>query len=609
MAIKLRQLLKLADEEESFTLTFSDGTTATKEFKQRNLPYGDGAGEFSFGSEPPFIINDFDGRPVPAINKNPNSNTADVVDEVTNNFVRGGVVTLGKRAVKDLERYGKVILSPKGIAWTAAQLALSRTNPVGPIPEKDPNAPGDTNEGLMDKISGAVNDALTNIIGPRNQVTLPLNTGLTVGTGAAGIRFRKDGLLDADIETGHSYDPNRGGDKYDKITTQNAKVDIGENALNVTSTKNRLFNLYGRHILKLQSGMDSVTNESGEFGGAPDFLLEYGGGAHSIFGIGKTRIKKYRSNPYNDIGLNGGYIPFFNKGLFDLRQGKKPKTTHEDYRNKGGSIPDNVRVGSPISNEKTRVKLYKLGNPGTDIIGEEGDPAVYNIRFNSQNPNPGKDKISATPIFTRTGVEELSDDFKDYIKFRIAVVNTDTPTVDKVILFRAFLDNISDNFNGDWNSYKYNGRAEEFYTYSGFSRTINFSFKIHCQSRDEQQPLWNKLNYLVAQTAPEYRNRRMRGVFSRLTIGDWMHEIPGFFTSINLQWNTSYPWEIKLDPNDLDNDVNQYPHILDVSCNFQPVHNFAPVNSETTPFILPNRSLLPKPVETSTSQDDAKVIN
>ena len=77
----------------------------------------------------------------------------------------------------------------------------------------------------------------------------------------------------------------------------------------------------------------------------------------------------------------------------------------------------------------------------------------------------------------------------------------------------------------------------------------------------------------------------MRGVFSRLTIGDWISEIPGFFTSVNLSWQTSYPWEIKLD-NDLDSDVDQYPHILDVSCNFQPIHDFAPSNSISTPFIF-----------------------
>ena len=49
----------------------------------------------------------------------------------------------------------------------------------------------------------------------------------------------------------------------------------------------------------------------------------------------------------------------------------------------------------------------------------------------------------------------------------------------------------------------------------------------------------------------------------------------------------NYPWEIRYDSEGADKDLNEYPHILDVSCTFQPVHNFAPSNSPTTPFILP----------------------
>jgi hypothetical protein len=574
MAIQLKNLL-LDAEDGSFTINLPDGTTSTQQFRQRSFTYRDNA-----NTDPPLIVKDFDGNPLPGVEDSTTNPALELVGEVTDNFVRGGAVTLAQRAVTDLERFSKVIVSPKGLAWTATQLALARTNPVGPIPEKDPNAPSDAEGGLLNRISGTLNNALTNIIGPRNQVTLPINTGLTIGTGAAGIRFRKDGVLDADIETGHSYDPNRGGDKYDKITTQNAKVDINENALNVVDTKNRLFNLYGRHILELPSGMDSVTNDS-------NFLLEYGGGAHSIFGIGKTQIKKYRSNPYNDIALNGGYIPFFNKNLFELRQGRNPSIRHQDYRSKGGSIEGITKVGKPIPNEKTRINLYNVGNPGTKVTEDESNYEVFNVTT--------IDKVSAAGIFKRENFNnEVSNElFKDYIDFRIAVVNNNNPQKDNVILFRAFLDSLSDNYNGQWNSYKYNGRAEEFYTYGGFSRAIDFSFKIHAQSRFEQKPLWRKLNYLVAQTAPEYKNNRMRGIFSRLTIGSWMDEIPGFFTSVGLSWSKSYPWEIRHDGGEdgKDENINQYPHILDVSCQFQPVHNFAPNNSPTTPFILPELSV------------------
>ena len=174
---------------------------------------------------------------------------------------------------------------------------------------------------------------------------------------------------------------------------------------------------------------------------------------------------------------------------------------------------------------------------------------------------------------------------EDLIKFQIEVINTTNPSEGEILAFRAFLDDLSDDYTGGYNSYKYNGRAEKFYTYNEFNRSISFSFKIAAQSRDEMAPLYTKLNYLVAQTAPEYSsNGRMRGKFSRLTIGDWINGIPGFFESVSLKWNKSYPWEISAGG---ENDIKQLPHVMDVSCKFTPIHDFAPSNDKTTPFILP----------------------
>ena len=531
MAITLRGLLRGADEEGQFTLNHPDGTTSTLPFEQRNFGYGEGAGKLSFDTQPPFIINDFDGRPLPGVEQSTNSNLGNLVDDVTNNFVRGGAVTLVKRAATDFERLGKVLLSANGISFIAAQFALARTNPQ-------------------------------NIISPTNRLfnSLPVpGTSLlaTAATGAAGIRFRRDGLADINFESGFNYDPSKGGVKYESSILELSKLDIDDTSDH--TIRGAYFNIH-----------------EGGFGGREDLIKEYGGGAHSTFGIGNTEIKRYKADPYN------GYLPLFNQDLFQLRKGPNPSKANAG---ESGDIYTDYRTqtGKKTDVKKTRINLYGLGEPDKKVeLDENGS---YNVYIPETI-----DKISAANIFKRVDQTPFDNEFEDYIKFRIAVVNTENPREDNVILFRAFLDNLSDNYSGDWNSFKYNGRAENFYVYSGFDRKISLGFKIHAQTRHEQRPLWRKLNYLVAQTAPEYKNRRMRGVFSRLTVGDWMDEIPGFFTSVNLSWNSAYPWEIKYDKNGNDRDVNQYPHILDVSCEFQPVHNFAPSNSITTPFILPEIS-------------------
>lgn len=526
MAISLKNLLLIAEN----TGLNPDGSN----FDKRSLGYGEGAGKFQFDTQPPYIIKD-----LPGVEESTNGKL-DLVGEVTDNFVRGGAVTLATRAVKDVERLTKVLVSPNGLSWVASQYALALTNPQ-------------------------------NVISPTNRLfnSLPAPGSMTlatVGTGAAGIRFRKDGIVDVNFESGFNYDSTRGGRKYESSileivrgsgTDINSSEGVGDHNLLGT-----YYNVIGAQ----------VGNQSGRFL-RQDLIKEYKGGAHSVFGIGDTEIKRYKADPYN------GYLQFFNKNLFSLRQGDlttKPDTgdaNYNDYKTVQGK-------GPVIEKIKTRINLYDLGDPGINLQTDEGNYDVYNVKT--------IDKISAANIFQRKNLESFDSSFKDYIKFRIAVVDTENPLNDNIILFRALLDNLSDNYSGDWTGYKYNGRAEEFFTYSGFNRGISFGFKIHTQTRHEQKPLWRKLNYLVAQTAPEYKNRRMRGVFSRLTIGDWMNEIPGFFKSVNLSWNTAYPWEIRHDAEGADRDLNEYPHILDVSCEFQPVHNFAPSNSVTTPFIIPD---------------------
>lgn len=504
MAISLKNLLLIAEN----TGINPDGSN----FKQRSLGYGDNA---------PLVTKD-----LPAVEKQTNG-ALGLVGEITDNFVRGGAIALGNAVVDDLVRLGKVLISPNGLSWVASQYALALTNPQ-------------------------------NVISPTNRLfnSLPAPGGMTlatVGTGAAGIRFRKDGIVDINFESGFNYDSTKGGRKYESSILEIARDN------DLTHSDYTLRGLYDNIRL---------TNRFG----SEDILKIYSGGAHSTFGIGDTTIKRYKADPYR------GHLQVFDTNFFLLRQGDstiKPdtgNTNYNDYKTVQGK-------GPIIEKRKTRINLYNLGDPGVNLQTDEGNYDVYDVRT--------IDKISAANIFQRKNLEDFSGTFRDYIKFRIAVVDSENPLNDNIILFRALLDNLTDNFSGNWDSFKYNGRAEEFFVYNGFKREINFGFKIHTQTRHEQRPLWRKLNYLVAQTAPEYKNRRMRGVFSRLTIGDWINEIPGFFTSVNLSWNTAYPWEIRHDDQGVDANINEYPHILDVSCTFQPVHNFAPSNSVTAPFIIP----------------------
>lgn len=227
------------------------------------------------------------------------------------------------------------------------------------------------------------------------------------------------------------------------------------------------------------------------------------------------------------------------------------------------------------------------GNPGGPKNLKPGD--TYD--FSAPNLGYG-DARNAEPIRTIKADGALPNDIpRDLVKFNIKVIDPANPNDVDLLVFRAYLDDVSDDYSATYNNYKYNGRAEKFYTYGEFDRNISFSFRIQAQSRQEMKPLHQKLNYLVAQTAPSYSNNRIRAKFARLTIGDWVNEIPGFFTNIGLNWKGAYSWEVDSEE-EVGTDgqrMNQLPHQLDIKCSFKPIHDFAPENDQNRPFILPYR--------------------
>ena len=274
---------------------------------------------------------------------------------------------------------------------------------------------------------------------------------------------------------------------------------------------------------------------------------------------------------------------------------------------------DDKEFDSPISGStetiggRLREIKYNLGDPGkispakgfNKLFEEVNNPFAESPHTNYDQYNISAiDKLNAMPIVydSIVGSEAgfIEDNSKDFVKFRFEVLNFEglygnASTEPVIIAFRAYLDTLSDSFNAQHNEFKYNGRGEPFYTYKNFGRKINIGFKIAAQTRFEMQPLYNKLNFLAAQTAPNYSpgQGRIRTPYMNLTLGNWFRKLPGVLKSVNLTWQKNYPWEIKADTGEAgkDNAQKQVPHVLDVSVSFQPIHNFVPTNSPLSEFI------------------------
>lgn len=236
--------------------------------------------------------------------------------------------------------------------------------------------------------------------------------------------------------------------------------------------------------------------------------------------------------------------------------------------------------GSYIDTQSKRVT--KNGNVLKEkriLLGDQGgrvDDDKRNNRYWTQSPTKAEvDLINAqAPVTAKVNGEEEG---RDIIKFRFHVI---TPTETKVLYFRAFLDSFSDNYTGQWNATKYLGRAEDFQVYGGFQRKITLSFKIAAATRSEMKPLYQKMLYLASSTAPTYADdgQFMRGTIVKMTVGDYVYELPGVMNSVNYSWNTEYPWEIAmLEPEgEGDNTMQELPMVMDCSIDFTPIHTFTP---------------------------------
>ena len=194
------------------------------------------------------------------------------------------------------------------------------------------------------------------------------------------------------------------------------------------------------------------------------------------------------------------------------------------------------------------------------------------------------DKINALDIQDAKVKGETEG--RDLIKFRFHIV---TPETTRILYFRAFLDSFADNYTGAWNQVKYLGRAEDMQVYSGFQRKISLSFKIAAATRAEMKPLYRKMIYLASATAPTYgaEGQFMRGTIVKLTLGDYVYELPGVLNSVNFTWQQDYPWEIAMkEPEAIDgqgnpipgtdNTMQELPMILDCQIEFTPIHTFTP---------------------------------
>jgi len=251
-------------------------------------------------------------------------------------------------------------------------------------------------------------------------------------------------------------------------------------------------------------------------------------------------------------------------------------TTIQDFRKvireKLGN--DEVIKAGKISGQLTDAPDYVTQN--VDVRTKQGQPGNKtgkNLSSYTAGSGIGPlDKINASPLGTPPNNPDNGSE-NDLVRFNIIPLSGG-----RAMNFRAFLGSISDNYSSEINAQKFVGRGENFYTYGGFDRKISLSWTVAAQSKEELIPMYKKLSYLASNLAPIYKSGFMQGPLVKLTVGGYIHELPGYITGLNFEMGEDSTWEIAInDAGDKDYSVAQLTHIIKVSgFNFTPIPNYLP---------------------------------
>jgi len=127
---------------------------------------------------------------------------------------------------------------------------------------------------------------------------------------------------------------------------------------------------------------------------------------------------------------------------------------------------------------------------------------------------------------------------------------------DKYIPFRAIIRGVQETNSATWEELSFIGRADRLYSYSGYNRSLTFSFTVHISSIMELAPTWQRINYLMSLVKPSgYTQKKDVSATTNLhtryivppmvmiTIGDLYKQQPVVLASAGISIPDTAIWE------------------------------------------------------------------
>ena len=182
---------------------------------------------------------------------------------------------------------------------------------------------------------------------------------------------------------------------------------------------------------------------------------------------------------------------------------------------------------------------------------------------------------------------------------------------DSTLVFRGFIQGLSDSFSANWSAYQYVGRGEPMYTYTGGTRGITYTMMIPVFSAKEQGPTYRKLNSLLSYTYPKYVDNLPQGTVAKMRIGDYIN-CYGVITSMNVTVGEDVPWSTPESENIDGVEVpiqRILPQVVNLTISINIIHERLPEREvDNRPRYIGNQAFLGEGVATTTGVENGQFL-
>lgn len=514
-------------------------------------------------------------------------------------FIRGGVVTSTQRAIVDVLRIGKWMASAKGLLFITRQAGLQAS---APNTEADPFVGRRASNGALTLASSLANTATQHLglrfrkdavpIVPRSTYSISLilnnsinDSGQFIGTPAWNPASYLSPVGNRLLKLKNEYFDTSIRTERNGISKVLSRLGGSQSVYGIGPTNIRRTLVSNEYRITNNFGVSEVYNKNTNTRISPYSTLPY----ESMVNSTSTGIL---NDLYSTLDGNSTFMdvqrPIIN-GVFNFKgsgrklngEYTKATNTSDNYYTLGYNDIATLAKNSNLNN--TTIYNFLLNDDGTaknpdakwiptkgtfsgDIVIQNYTQTSQHIRKKLKVPDYGRrGKDLTNPQPTMPDSDNFQNSYKglgsigmtdpiwqinqtdkeavdDFIKFMFHDLNTN-----ERFRFRAYIENVSEDFNPSWQEVKILGRADSPYIYQGFERSLNVSFKAAALSRGDLMLMWDQLERLAKTTVPKYDNTyKMKGPLIKFTLGNWFINTPAFIKSLSYTVDNETPWEINL---------------------------------------------------------------